>query len=289
MKFFGQYLVSKGIISEDVLADALIEQLIKLPSVVEVVRKKNLLPASVLLNVFARQTEKQLEFKHACNDLGVWNSEIDTLVKKELELLRVPLGQILIKKGATDLQTITKGLDEFLSRAEVASPVTVKENKLETPQPKAVDPLFLDEFVTFLTDERLQDLKSLFSALIEGTAEGARAPLIQNLRKLFNEFRSLRGILKFAQMDKIEVFVAQIEVLIFRAIEQVGQADVHLLPILKDLGHSVVELLGLLKRSLLQEKSENSYLKNPEWVEKTGELFRRCAEVFEQEKIKGET
>lgn len=311
MKYFGQYLVSKGIISEELLTDALIEQLSDLPSVVGIVRKKNLLSSSQLLAVFACQTEKQLEFKQACADLGIWNNEINDTVKKELEGLRVPLGQILIKKGATDLQTITKALDEFLSRVEAPAvdskvptapaPKTKSEAPVvveaSAPQPtpistgatdSQIDVVLLDEFVSFLTDERLQNFRSLFVELDGSNGPLSSESLNEHLKQLFTGFRSLRGLLKFVHLEKTGALVSRIEMLTFRAIEQSARGDAHLVSTLSELGKIGVELLAALKVILVQHRSEEPWLKHPDIGPRVEALFQNLKKVFDQEKIQGD-
>ena len=66
------------------------------------------------------QTEKRVDFIQACKELGVWSDELNSLILTELKKIRIPLGQILVNRGVATLGSITKALDDFLSKIEAA-------------------------------------------------------------------------------------------------------------------------------------------------------------------------
>lgn len=135
MKYFGEYLVSKGIVNEDCLVETLITQVRGLPSVAEILFEKKALPAKTFLRAFEVQHEKKVDFRQACRELSVWTEDLDALVAKAVQERKTPLGQLLVKEGHTDITTLTKALDEFLSRLPTPSPkVPQGSPSLNAPQ-----------------------------------------------------------------------------------------------------------------------------------------------------------
>lgn len=145
MKYFGEYLVSKGIVSDEVLVDALLGQIRGLPSVAEIVFEKRAIPPSTMLKAFEIQHEKNVDFRQACRELAVWTDELDAMVSAQVQTQKVPLGQLLVKSGKTDVVTLTKALDEFLAKAElkISAPAQTAAHPVPVPasSPKVVLPL----------------------------------------------------------------------------------------------------------------------------------------------------
>src|SRR3989338_6831386 len=100
VKLFGEYLIEKGIIDEGTLVDALVEQIRSLPSTAEVVWTQKLLKPADVLNVFKCETQNGASFVDAARSLDCWNDALDASVKAHLKKVRVPLGQILVSRGA---------------------------------------------------------------------------------------------------------------------------------------------------------------------------------------------
>jgi hypothetical protein len=296
MKYFGQFLVSKGIISEDTLVDALIEQVTQLPSLLQLVRSMNLIPSAVLLTVFDKQSAKQLEFKHACHELGLWSAEIDIAIKKALEEARIPLGQILLKKSVTDLQTLTKALDEFLSHLEVEKAQTgdlpktpgqsISGSNDHAPQANiALDPVLVEELLAYLTEERLVNLGTLFGHLTNDNIKSNKELQDKALKQLFSEGRSIRGLLRFVRLEKAEALVARLEAVLLKSMEQSASGDLHLLEELSDLGKNVTELLVKLKGYLVQSASDMQWIQSGEWNDQAVAIQEKFSVVIARENI----
>ncbi len=115
MKNFGQFLVEKKILSKEHLLDCFLEQLSSMPAICQLARDKNILSTDQILQALELQSKNEIGFKEACLNLGLWSNETDTAVKKELSLIRTPLGNILLKRGLISLHDLTRALDEFFS------------------------------------------------------------------------------------------------------------------------------------------------------------------------------
>ena len=115
MKYFGDYLVSKGLITREMLLAGLVEQADGLPSVLRVIWEQKLLTEEQFFQALDAQAREGLEFRHACMSLGLWNEAMDKKAQECLARHRIPFGQILVKKGVIDLTTLTRAFDEFLA------------------------------------------------------------------------------------------------------------------------------------------------------------------------------
>ncbi len=119
VKYFGEFLVQKGVIKSEDLVLSLIEQISKQPPLCQIVFDLKLITSEKMMDVFRRQQDQKSDFITSCQDLGYWNDEIEKKVQSSLSDVRMPLGQILVNRGSLDLKTLTHMLDEFLSQAEV--------------------------------------------------------------------------------------------------------------------------------------------------------------------------
>lgn len=274
VKYFGQYLVSKKIISEDILAATLVEQLVSLPSALEIAHRKKLLTSAEILNVLAFQFERKVEFRQACVELGLWAPGVESEIKQELENIRVPLGHLLIKKGAVDLTTITKSLDDFLSRIEVpslaqtaAANVITQKVSAEVPaevksSAHQIDQVLLDEFTGFMSDEKIENLMTLFTMLKDQATDSDMArPL---LTEMLVDVHSLRGLMRCIQIEKSSALMEGLEILIVRVMDDLKKNSFDLILKLAELGAKSSLLLKPLKESLVKFKSESPWLESAE-------------------------
>lgn len=271
MQYFGDYLVSKGIIKQESLIDALVEQIRHLPSIPEIIFDKKLLPCSDFIKAFAIQNEKQFDFRRACQELSVWNDEIEALVIKEIQRVRLPLGQILIKKGYADLATITKALDEFLSKIEV--PVALP------PQQCNIDPLLLKEFEKNLTEEKTLQIKNQFDGL--AILMGETELLLDVIKSLVLDLHLVRGLLRCVRMDRFETLFAQLENYATRVIQQLQSGKTPDLNSYSQLGVKATALIAELKVVLKEEASENHWFSDAKRIESFETVSKQLGHALE--------
>lgn len=118
MKYFGLYLIEKGLISEDTLVNALTQQIQETPSVVKICFENKLLSSSDILTILSAQQDLQVDFINAAKSLHLWTDKIQEAVENKLSYERTPIGHILIKMNAIEMTSLTKALDEFLSKRQ---------------------------------------------------------------------------------------------------------------------------------------------------------------------------
>ncbi len=112
--FFGQYLLSKGIIDAQQLAKALTEQEVINKKLGELALAQNLLVEKQIREILALQTKEDLFFGEGAQKLGYLTQEqVDKLVKVQLEQ-HVCLGEVLIKLGYITKEQRDETLAEFI-------------------------------------------------------------------------------------------------------------------------------------------------------------------------------
>jgi HPt (histidine-containing phosphotransfer) domain-containing protein len=115
------------------LVQALVEQSKTLPSVCEIVLKKNLLNSDQLLTIFRHQVNNKFSFIQAAKELDLWNDQIDTQVTDHLDAIRIPLGEILVKIGPLTLNQLVLAFDEFLPEREQSAGTKLQEKEIKKP------------------------------------------------------------------------------------------------------------------------------------------------------------
>lgn len=122
MKLFGEYLVEKGMVAKDALADALVEQVSRMPTYTEMAWKAKALTPDSLLALLKVQAENKSGFVEAARQLGLWSPELETLLANGARSSRVPIGEILVDRGLLTQDSLAHALDEFLSEVSDVKP-----------------------------------------------------------------------------------------------------------------------------------------------------------------------
>ncbi|MFZ9596012.1 MAG: hypothetical protein ACO3A2_08040 [Bdellovibrionia bacterium] len=123
MKYFSHYLVSKGVVSEEVLVKCLLRQVQELPILAEVVLSVHLLTPQQVLEVLLTQKKQKIDFQQACAALGFWTEELSQAVERVLAEKRRPIFSYLLNEGV-DLAALINALDDFLYQVELSSDAT---------------------------------------------------------------------------------------------------------------------------------------------------------------------
>lgn len=208
MKLFGEYLIEKGLIDAESLVDALIEQVRSLPTTVEIVRAQKLMSAANIVKAFKIESETGGSFVAAAKALGAWTPEVETVVNREVKLRRMPLGQILVRRGILSVEKMAAALDDFLGdlpvdarksgRGPATAPVVhLTSVQKETPLTEAVRGEF--------TESRL----SRFAAFFDGMVTSQ--PVASDLRATADELHLLRGTSRLVGAPRLERLVVLLE------------------------------------------------------------------------------
>ena len=215
MKLFGEYLVEKKLITGDVLAHALVEQLKALPSTAEVVFGKKLLTTDQFLSVFRQQIESKSGFVEAALQLKIWNADLGAKVEEYLSSVRTPLGQVLVMAGSLSLEQITHALDDFLSEVELPKPASVAAAApaahVAPPVTTQAAPPAAAATGDFspLCDLFTPALKSQLETLFMGDSKALASPDV--IRQLKDEVHRLKGSARLVSAVEIEKLLESLE------------------------------------------------------------------------------
>jgi len=217
MRFFGEYLVEKNILSTDQMIAALITQTNGIPTVAEIVHMKKLINAQDLMSIFKIQHENKSSFVEAAREIGVWNDQVQSEIDRHIQTVRVPIAQIIDDLKFAKIETIAKAFDEFLG--EVQSNSTKKEaprNEVivpaaaPAPEPVPAKSNF-DSYCALFTEEKKQGLVQALEQLKTGGVSVAiLGTLNSNLNALVNAAEVVTAKESFGILTSMNAIISQL-------------------------------------------------------------------------------
>jgi hypothetical protein len=250
MKLFGEYLVEKGVVGADALAAALVEQVRRTPSVCQVVHEQRLLSTDDFLAVMARQSRDRGGFVEACRAMGHWNEAFQTRVEHAIAAVRIPLGQLLVQRGAARFEDLSRALDEFLADVEGPKrPAAAAKPAPAAPAPATahVDDSVLADLREILADGRRDEVLALITAWEADAAQAG--PLIDALH-------SVGGVAGFVRADAMRALADRCE---SRVRASTGSPDAER-AVQCALLREAVDLFWKLRQELLEKREEAGWL-----------------------------
>lgn len=218
IKYFGEFLVEKKIVTSDVLVAALVEQMEALPSLVKIIMDQKLMDSGSILSALSCQQEKGFDFKSACVHLNFWTPNLEETINEELKKKRTPIGQILINRGAIDLKKLTMALDEFLSQVPESKAVepekieeasSVQENAPEEEAFLLQPPLVSDFEDTF--DEKKKRIVSLALSLVRDNTKDDPTSAVKLLGDVIKCIKPIGGLCSMFGLDKLGLILNSME------------------------------------------------------------------------------
>jgi hypothetical protein len=229
-KYFGEFLVEKGVITQDNLVDALIEQIATTPPLCQVIFQNKILPTSKVFEAFRFQQDHQVEFMAACKSIGAWTQEVQDKTFNAIDDIRKPLGHILVSKGLIDLKKLTNMLDEFLSQLAIApapKPVVVAQVEVPIvekviPSPSAKSLIDLSDLTETFQPGILMELEESFDekkkkmvrvalSLVRDNAGTDPVICKKLMSDVFKIVHGLNGLLGLLALDKLSEFLTSME------------------------------------------------------------------------------
>jgi hypothetical protein len=290
-KYFGEFLVEKGVITEENLVDALIEQLANTPPLCQVIRQKKILPTQKIFEAFRFQQDNQVEFMQACKAIGSWTQEVQERVFTSLDEIRKPLGHILVSKGLIDLKKLTNMLDEFLSQISVVNISKPVEVSFAAPIPElepeiaAAATPYVDEDLTECYqpgilmeldetfDEKKKKMVRIALSLVKDNAGGDLAICKKLLSDVFKIVHGLNGLLGLLALDKlsellnaVEERLVRIPILSERSREQVINDT--------DILTKGIDLAWILRMSIIANQNERVFFSQESNRKQFGQLMQ---------------
>lgn len=271
-KYFGEFLIEKGVITEEHLVEALVEQISTTPPVCQVVVDKKIIPAKKVFEAFRYQQENNVEFIQACKAIGAWTQEVQDRVFTVLDDMRRPLGHILVKKGLIDLKKLTSMLDEFMSQitttvarpavqAPVAAPVSSDMTVSLEDLSENIQPGILSE-LDEVFDEKKKKMVRVALSLVKDNAgiDGAICKkLLGDVTKIVS---SLNNQMAMLALDKLSQILSSMESYL-KTIQPVS-ADRSAAAIAEDVAVllKALDCCWSLRGSIISNASEKSFFQD---------------------------
>jgi hypothetical protein len=278
-KYFGEFLVEKGVISQENLVDALVDQIASTPPLCQVIVQKRILTTAKVFEAFRFQQDHQVEFMQACKSIGAWTQEVQDKTFSAIDDIRRPLGHILVSKGLIDLKKLTNMLDEFLSQLAI-TPTPQAAPIAPTPAPavemvKAPEPLKSMIDLSELTDSYqpgiLMELEETFDekkkkmvrvalSLVRDNAGTDTAICKKLMMDVFKIVHSLNGLLGLLALDKLSEILTLMEGHLSQLQPNLGDRSKEL--IIEDTLNltKAIELAWGLRCSILANATERVFL-----------------------------
>jgi hypothetical protein len=276
-KYFGEFLVEKGVITEENLVDALIEQLANTPPLCQVIRQKKILSTQKIFEAFRFQQDNQVEFMQACKAIGSWTQEVQERVFTSLDEIRKPLGHILVSKGLIDLKKLTNMLDEFLSQISVANIPKPVEVSIVAPTPviepeiAAVATPYVDEDLTEcyqpgilmeldeIFDEKKKKMVRIALSLVKDNAGGDLAICKKLLSDVFKIVHGLNGPLGLLALDKLSELLNAVEERLVRIQPVLSERSREQVINDTDILTKGIDMAWILRMSILANQNERVF------------------------------
>lgn len=256
-KLFGEFLVEKGLVKEELLLEALIDQMRNMPSAVEMVYEHKLMVPSELLRALTHQTKFQVDFKRACLDLKLWSPTLEAAIKKGLDAKRVPIGQILVKKGL-DFERMTNAFDEYLGGLTLVE--NTGENRAGGPlsdsQFSEVSGAILEDYEELLSDLRRAEIEEMVMKIGPSEIKSICLELLGHFHSMKGGARFIKAQLSERLLEKVEELLRVCSVVNTQiAQNELGRVTAQIM--------RAVGILWGLKMGLMEDKSERGFWSNP--------------------------
>lgn len=301
MKYFGEYLVKKGIVSSQDLVEAFLDQIMHLPPLPKLIYDQKLLSADQIMQAFITQQDENIDFATACRQLGFWDNEFNAKIEKIYDDRRVPFAQFLIQNGAIDIKLLIKTLDEFLSQAEkpasreakvapvaavsasaVAAPIAAvgsvesmptSQNNLNFKVPALESTAReVSDFFTIGKKDELDNLLTLIKQNV--TVKELASDFLQDVLK---NIHTLKGVSRFCKAEIIDFISDQIESALtaylkspFFGTKEVGEQLCLLI-------NKALPILLEVRNSISEHKTEANFWNN---VDNRNKLDAWTSEIF---------
>lgn len=118
MKLFGEYLTERGLVTEEDLTAAILQQIAALPTIPEILFQFQLMSHANILRALKFQSQQKIEFKRSCEILGLWDFAFEGRIKEELNRVRVPIGEMLVLRQRLSREQLNRALTEYFDQPQ---------------------------------------------------------------------------------------------------------------------------------------------------------------------------
>lgn len=273
---FTDFLVEKGIITKDIILELLIDQYMKIPSTLEIVISKKLLPIYKTFKIFEILDKHGFDFKAAAQELGMWSDEIQEALNKERSRYKLPLGQIIVRRKLATTHQMVEYLEEFNGeKIGELSPhdQRKKEKELfdelsdEIPtadsfevQFMAIDTESLNDYMGTVDGEKRNEIERLILDWEKLPNDRAREKEVRdNVHSVKREYHTIKGSSRFIRAALIEGITHEAEDLIVEFEDHFFELDEKFKEQMTNLNLRILDVVWDILDCLQKNQSEEPY------------------------------
>jgi HPt (histidine-containing phosphotransfer) domain-containing protein len=256
VKLFGEYLVQKGLVNKDALADALVEQVSRMPTYTELAWKAKALNSDSLLSLLKTQAEKKSGFVEAAQQLGLWSAQLETVLADGARRNRVPIGEILVNRGLLTPESLAHALDEFLGEVSDVKPAPAASSGAPAAVSVATTPSAVAGKQSFYSEAFGPELKEQLLALAKSVTEAKSGAAV---KELFDCVHRVKGAARMADEKATEELCGKLEESLKLLIPK-KELSSDLTSNLKQAADACIAVLLELREWVLKGSNEQAYL-----------------------------
>lgn len=203
MAKFGEYLVSKKVISIDDLAYARLRQESLTPSILEVLFSRKIINAHQALELALETDPSKLLNKISMQKF--WTQSVQGQVQLARKIARLPLGHVLVKENLIDLKTLNENLKNYL---QAIGSIGNKEKKI---QMNILNP---NDFLESFSQNHLNRFQTNFFALKSLDATMKLSDLVDACLIVLKDLHTFKGAARFSDLKELEMLIESFETII---------------------------------------------------------------------------
>lgn len=211
---FGEYLVSKKLISPEALVQAYITQQEQYPCISKLAYQHKIFTEEEMIKIFTLQSKTQSTFISSCNALGLLSSEKLQILEKEMSKYHQSIPNILLKNNIISIENLVSSLDEYLSNTNISAP-------LFNPTGLVIQKNYLNDLKSLLSSNNLSIIYSELRLIKENSNNIHKLKI--HLKELQKNIISIKGFAKLIQTTIIEVLCTWLEKAISKVLNQNSQ------------------------------------------------------------------
>ena len=259
---FGKYLVENGVVTSEQLVDAVTVQMESLPSIIRIVRKKNMLNCKEIVELIDKSIDEKKNIMELITESSMFNkNEMDDLLKDRYRAGK-GLCEILVREGHASSMIVSEYVKKYLKH---------QDNRLNNENKDGGIRGVLDfdirgEFVKIFD----RDLFNRVNADIENIKTKEREQHIFSIRRELTLLVTVAGMghLKYI-MDFLQIWLEVLD-------RSAGIKDNgHWNEVVSGLKH-MMDLIWTLRERYVEEGIGKDMLEDDDWKRKYGDGMRRA-------------
>jgi len=267
---FTDFLVERGIISNDIILELLIEQYRKIPSTIEIVVGKKLLPIYKIFKVFKNMDNFGFDFQKTAESLKHWSDDLQAGVEKERKKYKLPIGQIIVRKKLASTKQMVTLLEEYnnLKYGEYERTqgmmLDIEVQKIDTANFEveflAIDEDSLTDYLSTVDGEKRNEIEHKIINWEKLCEAGNREKEFEeNINFVYREYHTIKGSSRFIRAQLIGKIVHLAEDLLSAFKEKYKDIPKTTVEALSNLNLIIMDIVWDILDCLYKNKSEEPY------------------------------